>query len=64
MKRKIVQISCGAGREEAVCTFALADDGTLWEGCHAYQGRDAYLKYKFEWKQLPELPGTEEIGDE
>lgn len=56
MKRKIIQIAIGAGHEEAASIIALADDGSLWEGCRRFQGKDATPRYAFKWEELPALP--------
>ena len=60
MKRTIVQIAAMPGREGEVSPiFALADDGTLWEGytrCIPPKSEKQTYRYEFQWEQLPALP--------
>jgi hypothetical protein len=54
--RIISQISSGVDAEGGITVLALADDGTLWEGCRVRQAN----KYEFRWYQLPSLPPRED----
>jgi hypothetical protein len=69
MKRTIIQISSRhISNEDEESVLALADDGTLWEGCNHIiktnaenPGGDgkpgpAKYRYEFQWERLLDLP--------
>ena len=58
MKRKIIQITAAAaGENEFVEVFALADDGTFWNGTYQPDPKKAHgSKWTFQWTREPELP--------
>ena len=65
MKRKIIQIATMPANDPGAIPviFALADDGTVWDGCSRLNGhyvRDdgSYggPKYEWGWEQIPALP--------
>lgn len=65
MKRKIIQIATmpalDAGAVPVI--IALADDGTVWDGCSRLVGNHTRedgsyggAKYEWGWEQIPALP--------